>query len=121
MAVEFAEEIRDDAEALRGYAQWLARLEVGVADVVTIERLQGFMERRFARDEMFAPTGNQVKAVFGAKQNVFRFQEAGLKPFNSRTAIGSSLRFGITGMRGAFGLTRARVIFQERTGGVAPF
>ncbi len=128
MAFEEEEPIREDAEALRGYAQWLARLEVGVADVVAIERLQGFMERRFAQDEMFAPTGRQVQAVFGAKQAVYRFQEAGLKPFNSKTAIGSGLRFGISNMGGrfprmpgAFGLIRAREIFSERTGSVAPF
>ncbi|KKM68437.1 hypothetical protein LCGC14_1460910 [marine sediment metagenome] len=121
MAIPPPKPIRTDPEALAAYVEWLARMEVGVASVVTIERLQEWMDRRFIKDDKMLPTDEQVEAVFGAKQAVYRFQEAGLKPFNSRTAIGASLRFGVTGMRGAFGLTRARAIFFERTGGVAPF
>lgn len=87
----------------------------------TIDRLRDFLELRDMLGGDEASRARATNGLWGAVQKRFAWGEAGMTPRHIRRFLGPTLRFGISGMRGWFGPVRARQIFQERTGKVAPF
>lgn len=103
------------------YEAWLARLDIPVEDTVSQERLSSRVRAIFESNDILPPTGRMIDALWDATQSHYAWQEAGVKPVSANFAFGASVRYYFSGLRGGFGVTRAREIYAERTGRETPF
>lgn len=103
------------------FEAWFIRLDVTIEGTYNMDALGQFMKDRAQQDGFTAPGENAIRGMWDHVEKGWDFKEVGIKSFVMRATIGPSLRFGITGMRGAFGITRAREIYTERTGEAAPW
>ncbi len=103
------------------FAAWFNRMDVPIEGTYSETALGDFLAARMDAQGYPAPTQDQVAGLWGNLVRGFDLQEVGIKSFLQRATIGPQLRFGITGMRGSFGITRARQIYTERTGRPAPY
>lgn len=104
------------------YEAWLLREEIDIAATTDIDRLRAFLEDRQERDpgSYSYPTESQVQMMWETSERLLRWGEAAIKPFQQTIGIETRTRYGIKGMRGAFGFERARSIWESRMGAFFP-
>lgn len=104
------------------YEAWLLREEIDIAATTSIDRLRAFLIERQEREpgKYGYPTEAQVQMMWESSERLLSWGEAAMKPFQQEVGLETRTRYGIKGMRGAFGFERARTIWESRTGGFFP-
>lgn len=112
--------VRREPVSAQAYEHWLTREEVPIDAYSSKEAMADFLSKRRLRKGEFPLSERQVQALWDNSPTIRRWLEPGIRPYQFKSTIGTGQRYGIKGMRGSFGLQRAREIYQQRTGQLPP-
>ena len=91
-------------------------------NLVDKDAWQAFMTERFTPGHGFGELSElAVERSWEAGQQRIGWMKEGFRPYTFKSIIEPSLRFGIKGYKGSFGVEKARAIWQADVGTAPPF